>query len=528
MKNFSNTLRGSTILALLATLILSWPFLGERPQTSANACWTNQLIECFDLQATQWPWSRPTGAWRVNPPISQLTWGIQDRIYSVGLESYCGDDDDQACWCLGGPRTEDPDFDLYPANLNTYVTYGPLNTTTSQYGSVRFVLYLENALDIGDSIFWGADSVFSLGTSPTHVWVDSSIKMETSNGWVIIDMNLADLNRMNGAGFDGDSVSALGRPAVYIFWWFKANSNTQRGVGSFIDDVIIALDDGALDCRGGSIQTRNLDSVSMPENIVVGDSILAMYTWNVCDGGAPMYPPFHVQFLVDDEVVSDSVVSDILPGVSQSWWSPPLVFETEGTHVLTVNVDPLNEVAEGNENNNVANLNISVLAFNDPPVFTWLSPGPLAPGGDTLFAYGEGLLRWECYDPDDDASISIYYDTDNQGCTGPFVPGGNTLVEHDGVDSLLWTVTSFVPGSIRWPYAIVQDGQNFLCQYADFPMQAMSTGTGEDVFVPVTFHLNQNYPESLQPVNRHPVRHHKARRNHAERCSICWGAKSGR
>lgn len=490
-KHFSVPLLGALALALL----LCWPFVRESRQTTAEACWNNVLIECFDSTRAAWPWAKPYGAnpvrrWRISPALPQLTWGLQDRFYSLGLQSFCNDE--QAIWVLGGPGTEDPNFDDYPANLNTYVTYGPINLSTATEARVQFALYFRNAMDIGDTICWGADSVFTLAT--THIWLDSTLAHEEA-GWRNFTMDLKDLYRNNATR---DSVSALGRTDVYVYWWFRSNSNQQRGRGAFLDDVIIAWDNGQIDMLAGSLSILNPDSLTYPTVIEVGDSVVFQYSFRLCDGGVLYYPPFHVMLAIDGNPILDSVIVDGQPGQFFTWFTEPIEMTAAGNFNLQLMIDPGQEVAESNEANNTTVYPFSVQEPNVRPVFEWLAPGPLSPTGDTLFAYGQGTLRWSLQDPDDDATVSIYADTDANGCLGPLIPGGSNRPEV-GVDSLVWNVSGMIAGSVRWPFAQVSDPTHSNCYYAPYPVVVRSLSTGEEVLVPLLFQLAQNYPNPFNP-----------------------------
>lgn len=489
----------STYFVLLTAAMLCLPFLKQTPRSDANACWNNVLIECFNEDRDTWPWAKPIGAnpvrrWRVTPnPLSQPAWGMQDRYYSVGLESFCLDDD-QACWCIGGPAAFDPEVDDYPNNVNTFMTYGPINLSLATEGRVEFALYFLNAMDIGDTITWGADSVFSL--APAHIWIDSTLTQPTTEGWRHFSMDLKDLYRNIPTQ---DSVSALGRTDVFVYWWFRSNNNTQRDKGAFVDDVIISWDDGSLDMRAGGLAVLEPDSITVPTRIETGESVVFQYTWSTCAGGVNTYPPFHVVLMLDDEPIVDSLIVDYPPDTTVTWYTDLVEMTEVGDHNVQLFVDSQLEVTETDENNNTQTTQFTVYTPNARPTFQWLSPGPLSPDGDTLFAGESALLRWNLFDPDDEAWISLYFDTDTAGCLGPIIPGGLNLVEADGPDSLLWSTTGLINGAVRWPFAQYGDNLFSECVYAPYPVKIFRTASGEPILVPVTFHLGQNYPNPFNP-----------------------------
>ena len=79
--------------------------------------------------------------------------------------------------------------------------------------------------------------------------------------------------------------------------------------------------------------------------------------------------------------------------------------------------------------------------------------------GHQLVAPGSELtITWLDDDPDDDATISLYYDRDDTGCDGtPIVEG---LSEDSGLDAYTWTVPLDLLASSYTIYGIIADGTN--------------------------------------------------------------------
>ncbi|MCP4689136.1 MAG: hypothetical protein GY859_13865, partial [Desulfobacterales bacterium] len=67
------------------------------------------------------------------------------------------------------------------------------------------------------------------------------------------------------------------------------------------------------------------------------------------------------------------------------------------------------------------------------------------------------LIRWSDSDPDDDASISLYYDTDDAGRCGVLIV--DAIRENDGADQYTWDL-SMLPEGEYWVYAVIDDGAN--------------------------------------------------------------------
>lgn len=494
MKNSRVNYSISLLMAVVAVSLLSLPLSkGPRPST-AEACWTTLHIECFDSTRPAWPWCLPVGqgrCWRISPALPQLTWGIQDRIYSGRLQSFCGNDDDQSCWIIGGPGTEDPDAgDRYPANLNTFMTYGPLNLTNAQYAQVQFSLNFQHAQDVQDTICWGADSVFSLAT--THIWIDSVFSGTTDEGWRTFTMDLRDLYRNNATR---DSVSALGRPAVYVFWWFRADADQNRDVGAFVDDVIVAVDDGTVDIANDGISVRNPDGITFPGRIETGDYIRPLLSWRTCAGGVLYYPDFRATLYYDGTIILDTLMVGVAENSNFQWLLDSMMVGSDGDHEFQFVLDPLGQVTENNENNNTATTGFTSYPPNVPPTFIWVNPS-----SDTIRTAADNVvLSWQLFDPDGDATVTIRIDSDTTGCLGPIVPRAQNRPETEIPDTVNWSTSSIPDWSVRWPFAEYGDEFTLFCQYAPFPVLVVPLSSGERELVPIFFELAQNYPNPFNP-----------------------------
>jgi hypothetical protein len=88
---------------------------------------------------------------------------------------------------------------------------------------------------------------------------------------------------------------------------------------------------------------------------------------------------------------------------------------------------------------------------NIPPRITVLSEA----GGYFTDYY---TIRWTDYDPDNNASISLYYDTDNSGQDGILITGG--ISEDDETDSYVWNLSLIPPGTY-YIYARINDGVHY-------------------------------------------------------------------
>jgi serine protease AprX len=90
---------------------------------------------------------------------------------------------------------------------------------------------------------------------------------------------------------------------------------------------------------------------------------------------------------------------------------------------------------------------------NAPPSVEVLEPDGEGDDADQSFS-----IEYRAYDPDDIASVSLYWDTDAAGFDGnPIV---RDLDEDDGFGSYTWDTSDLEEGLVAYVYAVVSDGQN--------------------------------------------------------------------
>ncbi len=78
-------------------------------------------------------------------------------------------------------------------------------------------------------------------------------------------------------------------------------------------------------------------------------------------------------------------------------------------------------------------------------------------------------IKWNDYDPDSNARISLYYDTDVYGEDGILITQ-NMLEDPDGdFDQYKWDVSQMAPG-IYFVYAIIDDGNSISVDYSNNPV----------------------------------------------------------
>jgi hypothetical protein len=99
---------------------------------------------------------------------------------------------------------------------------------------------------------------------------------------------------------------------------------------------------------------------------------------------------------------------------------------------------------------------------NLSPLITLTGPPyghELAPSGGRL------TITWDDHDPDDNATIELYYDRDDAGCDGTMIVDG--LYENSETDTYTWTLPVGLPTGSYYIYGQIRDGTNLTeCDYS--------------------------------------------------------------
>ena len=487
-----------------------------------RACWEHVIVECFAPDhypyPSAWPANDPPGEgnWRVCsicngsqycyptvPPCGR--WGLltTSTYYDIAL---CPDDV-QSLWCYGYPLGNDPVYNDYPANYDSYATYGPFSLQTATAARCLFRLYIQ-AEEHHDSLFWGASTQIPLTNALMKV--GGSTWLPTDN-WISEDMDLSNLRDYT----TGDSVSLLGQSVVYVFFRFRSDGNNIRNVGAFIDNMDIVRDNGLLDVSpfpappAASVQVMHLDSTLVTQPISLGDTVMARFGWQICDGGIPVYDAFRVMLTLwppegSAQVLFDTTVAADTSGTMVTMFSHPWIATPAlgwGEMIVRLTVDTLNQINEGpNENNNVDTATYDVFPPNPLPNFYWIQPS-----ADTLWADTTVWLKYFLQDPEEPSWITIYYGNSAINCpVTPYVPDALDRPSIDGRDSVLWDVRSLPNNRTYWMWANYYDSQNDTCVRALGLVRICHACLGVSDHpvssIPEQFFLEQNYPNPFNPV----------------------------
>jgi hypothetical protein len=127
---------------------------------------------------------------------------------------------------------------------------------------------------------------------------------------------------------------------------------------------------------------------------------------------------------------------------------PPLSSDGE-TYVLNA-TETLNDMV-----GDTRGLRLSV-GGNVPPMVTMVAPGPGETVVDASF-----VVRWTDDDPDSDASISLYSDTDTDPSSGLVLIDSGIREDPDGQgDTYVWDTSTLSQGSSYYVRAVISDGAN--------------------------------------------------------------------
>jgi hypothetical protein len=96
---------------------------------------------------------------------------------------------------------------------------------------------------------------------------------------------------------------------------------------------------------------------------------------------------------------------------------------------------------------------IHVLDNPNVPSLMFISPAQVQTNASQSFQ-----ISWIDFDNDSDASISLYYDSNNSGADGTLIVSG--ISENDPEDLYIWDTSGFIDSRELWIYAVITDSVN--------------------------------------------------------------------
>ncbi len=131
-------------------------------------------------------------------------------------------------------------------------------------------------------------------------------------------------------------------------------------------------------------------------------------------------------------------------------WDTSTLVEGRSFYIQAVIDDGANEEASSYSEGTVT---IRHTGGNAPPTVEVVEPD-----GENDVADGSYSIEYLAYDPDDTATVSLYWDTDDAGFDGSTIV--RDLEENDGFGSYTWDTSTLEDGMEFYVYAVVSDGQN--------------------------------------------------------------------
>lgn len=455
------------------------------------AMWHIILDEHFnrDPRENSWPWRTPGDPyydqdwveWRHNPrnwpsppslpTFTNCSWGWEDEIFNTHV---LPDVEHQAAiWCAlateRGPNAPQwPDEDQYWDEMNAWTWWGPFSLEDAESAQLSFWYFLDveqitndslSAVIVNDPDWLTSNFVdfrrrcgFGLSfTAPTEDWQRHTVYMESL--------------RVNG-----QPTSFLGEEECYIAFVWQSDTLGHHGMGAFIDDVIVAWDDGLFDlyptemCYGYRVDEDSIRWDDLPPNLY--DEVCFKLAYQV-EGSNEYTPSFAIECYIDDELFYSEEVNRRQGNPDTTYYSITDEFwvADSGEHLIRWEVDARGEVEEGNEDNNILQT-LNEIEWDPAPQFEILTPE----NEGTLLRLDEAYpIIWTVSDSTDNYfDVYIFVTTDTAGYAEDHLviyeePWRNIAVEvgvETGTDTSFFTPRAQVDsvGHVIYVAGVATDG----------------------------------------------------------------------
>jgi hypothetical protein len=375
--------------------------------------WQNLLDEHFDkdqsVPTLRWPWftppENPNYRWYRNArpnnyrPLQiyeDYTWGVQDFYFNSHVRQR--EEFPQSIWCaytnrgdVDHPRY--PRDSLYCNNQCAWAIWGPIDMSLAKNAAVSFWYWVDVQRGAQDSlsVVVTDSSQYITTRDPTEfrtkmafgvVYDDTMGQYLTTyqgqeDDWHQRVFYLNDLRLLDANGAIIDTISyEHDTTAVYLCFVWHSNARVIVGHGGFIDDVVVAWDDGLFDLTPFQILMGypvNEDSTDWNSNTPrTGDQVKLRFDWRCAGNGQT--PEFKIKCEIDSVLfyeenrVGDADVDTVYQSITDIFWTA-----TPGDHVVTWTLDVLDSVKESSELNNSTSIQFSVV-WNPTPMFDFTTP----------------------------------------------------------------------------------------------------------------------------------------------------------
>ncbi|MDP8237816.1 MAG: T9SS type A sorting domain-containing protein [Candidatus Hatepunaea meridiana] len=498
--------------------------------SESQAVWRIILNEHFDLdpQENTWPWRTPAEGgefiwWHHNPdswPRGELTltgysWGRQDLIYNNRV--MFDEELHYSIWCAycgpGGPNNPQwPDDDDYQNNQNAWAWWGPFDLTEAEAAYLSFWVIIDNEEFSFDSL-----SVVSVIDEDIITSNDDDFREQVGIGKTYVghmeDWQFHQLY-LDSLYVDGELTSYLGEDSVWVAFVWHSNERFIGGDGAFIDDVIVAWDDGLFDIFPSEIDfgyPAGEDSVYWTDHIQRPDDEVFLRLQYRVIGSAGYTPSFTIECYIDDELFYTEEIDSLLGSdslryvsITDTLWRAPINEHTIRWELDTP-VDDGGEVEESREDNNVIEVLVDP-GSNFPPNFEILTPDR----DSVMVSINEAYpIRWTVSDPnEDDLTFCVYmfWTLDSSGWSAnPEVVFDWQMVEDNAVfeagENIIHITRPDTIGDVLFIAGVASDDEDATIILAPGSILLVSE---EDVASPqpgtvLDYRLNNAYPN---PFNR--------------------------
>jgi parallel beta-helix repeat protein len=157
-------------------------------------------------------------------------------------------------------------------------------------------------------------------------------------------------------------------------------------------------------------------------------------------------PYFIAPTIADSLLTSEFILNDSLMDNTTYYWK-----------VIAVDGNGLQRVCDGGHRS------FSTNTVNDIPSITLLTPPSGGSVADSVY-----VIMWQDQDPDDNAAIRLFYDTDSLGFNGSLITP-DTIWEDEESDYNIW-ITSEIPSGNYYVYAEISDHDTSLFVYSNGPL----------------------------------------------------------
>ncbi len=221
----------------------------------------------------------------------------------------------------------------------------------------------------------------------------------------------------------------------------RAKSSVETSVGRLYEQEVDLANfhgPGSVVIPGGTQQVVT-SSIELSGDTHDQDADVLFYFWTVTGGDLTS---------ADSENFTDVT------------WTPPAV-NVDTTFLLTA--------VAGDRRGLISRSNFEFLVPGDESPNALPSITLTKPEFPNETATNDYVIRWTADDPDSNATISLYYDTDNSGLDGTPISGAGSLDEDSSLDQYNWVTSAVIPNTY-FIYAKIDDGVNP-------PQYSYSTGT---------------------------------------------------